>query len=631
MSDGKDRVVKEVAGSMGETGTPLPVMPLTVVAVAELAARDLETGLSPSVRRRIPIDRQSFDEVMAGFDIRVSLDVEDRLSGSDEPCIVEIELKDLKAFRPGSVARQVPAARELLEVRKGLLDLRAGKTKLDGFRSLLDTCHHAAAVTDRIRAAFDAGSAKEPSPASPASPADEGSGDGGDLDALLAKVDSPASGGRAGSADLARLDAVIRDLVRSGGSASEISGRTVDQAVGLLDDAVSLQVDHVLHHPEFRRLEAAWKGLKFLLDRTDFEKSIRIEILSANLEELIGVYDEVVHEPEVQGISEHPVGFVLVDQTFGRDQQEIDRLRALSERGAALSIPVITNAGALFLGLDHAGELSKKATLRESFAGPDYTKWRGLRDEGPTRWLGLTFNRFLLRGAYEAGDVGSREFRYTESLPEPVDRLRLWGNGAWAVASLAVRSFGRIGWCTDIMGQRLSGTIEDLPVRLLEGVRAEPIALPVEYVITDKLERDLCDNGLMALTAPINADKAFLRFAPSVHAPRHYVDPLDKARAKLQSTLPFQLFVGRVVNYALMIEPVVVPGAGKEQIEASYRHALHELLSSAGSVPPDAVRIGVLPNEDDASVNDLVINIRWPGFQSLQGAGDLELRWPLGH
>ena len=40
-------------------------------------------------------------------------------------------------------------------------------------------------------------------------------------------------------------------------------------------------------------------------------------------------------------------------------------------------------------------------------------------------------------------------------------------------------------------------------------------------------------------------------------------------------------------------------------------------------------QVRVVPNEEDASRQDLALKVRWPGHQSLPGAGDLELRWPL--
>jgi len=388
-------------------------------------------------------------------------------------------------------------------------------------------------------------------------------------------------------------------------------------------------MDEVLHHPEFRRLEAVWRSLRLLTDRTDFRQPIKIEVIAAGRDTLLSVYDELVHLPESQGVSSEPIGLVIVDQIFDRSADDTETLRALSERGAHLSVPVLTSIGPSFLGLSRAPDLAKKPHLRDVFASPDNAKWEGLRQYGPSRWLGVVFNRLLLRAAYAPGEQSARTFGYTEHLPAGADDLRLWGNPVWAVAALAARSFARIGWCTDIMGQRASGMIEDLPVRSYERPGAEIVSFPLETVVSDDVERDLSANGLMALSAALNSDRAFLRFAPTSHAPQHYQDPTDKARAKLQSTLPFQMFVGRLINYAMLIESIVVPGRGSDQISAAYDRALRALIGSAGAVPPDAVAVAVVPNEQDPSKQDLHLRVKWPGFQSLPGAGEVELRWPI--
>ena len=148
-------------------------------------------------------------------------------------------------------------------------------------------------------------------------------------------------------------------------------------------------------------------------------------------------------------------------------------------------------------------------------------------------------------------------------------------------------------------------------------------------MLPEGLERDLAGLGLIPLVAALNTDRASVRLAPLVHVPQHYQDPLDKARARLQSTLPFQLFVGRLVNYALLIERRVVADRDGAAIAAEYARALAGLLASAGPVPEDALTVKVLPNDDDPSIADLWMRVRWPGSQSLPGAGEIELRWPL--
>ncbi|MBZ5638499.1 MAG: type VI secretion system contractile sheath large subunit [Acidobacteriia bacterium] len=614
--------VKHVEAGFGASGESLPDMPLKVVVFAELTPRDPRTGQSTERRRRVPVDRGSFDEVLKGFDLHALVDVPDRLGSAAEPRIVDVAIGDLKAFRPEALAEAIPAAHDLLRLRAALGELKSARLRLDDVRSLAGSLESRSAVLERVRSAL---LEAEPA-AAPQAPARVQEGG---LDALLEKVALPEGEPSGRGADLDRLDALVRDLARSSRGSDHADPRAVEGAIREIDAALSAQVDALLHHPEIRRLEAVWRGLKLLIDRTDFDKSIRIDVIACGREQILSAFDDLVVVPESQGISSEPVSFVVVDLEFDRTPADIEILEGLAQRGAALSAPVITGVGVGFLGLSKAGDLARMPGLKDRFGSPEYTKWRGLREAGASRWLGAAFNRILLRPAYAPGEWGDRAFGYRERLEGGADEPRVWGSAVWAVAVLAVRSFGRIGWCTDMMGQRASGTVDDLPVRLYDRPGGEAVSFPLETSLSDDVERDLTANGVMAITSPLDSDRAFLRFAPSVHAPQHYQDPVDRARAKLQSTLPFQMFVGRLLNYAMAVEGLLVPGRNADQIASGYDRALRSLLGSAGRPEPDAVKVAVLPNEQDPSTSDLYLKVRWPGSQSLPGAGEVELRWPL--
>ena len=84
--------------------------------------------------------------------------------------------------------------------------------------------------------------------------------------------------------DAARLgvQAFIADLLKSDDHNQKINKVLVDRMIVEIDKKVSAQVDEILHHPEFRELEAAWRSLKILVDRTDFRENIKITYLTSN-------------------------------------------------------------------------------------------------------------------------------------------------------------------------------------------------------------------------------------------------------------------------------------------------------------------------------------------------------------
>ena len=58
-----------------------------------------------------------------------------------------------------------------------------------------------------------------------------------------------------------------------------------------LDEKISHQVDEILHNDKFQEMESAWRGLKLLIDRTDFRENIKIEVLNVSKEELLDDFE----------------------------------------------------------------------------------------------------------------------------------------------------------------------------------------------------------------------------------------------------------------------------------------------------------------------------------------------------
>ena len=70
------------------------------------------------------------------------------------------------------------------------------------------------------------------------------------------------------------------------------------------DSSFSEQMDEILHHPDFQSAESAWRGLRLLVDRTDFRENIKLEILSASKQDLL---DDFEDSPELvqSGLYKH--------------------------------------------------------------------------------------------------------------------------------------------------------------------------------------------------------------------------------------------------------------------------------------------------------------------------------------
>ncbi len=57
--------------------------------------------------------------------------------------------------------------------------------------------------------------------------------------------------------------------------------------IAQIDHLVSIQLNEVLHHAEFQKLEASWRGLKYLMDQSETSDKLKIQVLNVTKRELL--------------------------------------------------------------------------------------------------------------------------------------------------------------------------------------------------------------------------------------------------------------------------------------------------------------------------------------------------------
>ena len=197
------------------------------------------------------------------------------------------------------------------------------------------------------------------------------------LDQLLAKIDTaapPEERTEIGNAVGYFLDAVARSAERP----ERVDGALIDAYIAELDKKMSEQLDEILHHEKFQQLESAWRGLYFLVDRTDFLSNITIEMLDVSKEELAEDFEEVGDPLEgglfvqtyTQAYDQYgadPVSFMVANYEFGNNPQDIDLLRNIADVAAAVDhvCQVVGDAAHVGLGSDFDGGFGAESTPAE--------------------------------------------------------------------------------------------------------------------------------------------------------------------------------------------------------------------------------------------------------------------------
>ncbi len=130
----------------------------------------------------------------------------------------------------------------------------------------------------------------------------------------------------------------------------------LDEHIAALDTQISRQLDAVMHHPDFQRVESTWRGVKSLVDQTDFRQNVRIELLDISKEHLVQDFDDA---PEIaqSGLYMHtytqeydtpggePIAAAISNYEFDCRPQDIALLRNISKVAAAAHMPFIGTVG----------------------------------------------------------------------------------------------------------------------------------------------------------------------------------------------------------------------------------------------------------------------------------------------
>ncbi|MDR0183475.1 type VI secretion system contractile sheath large subunit [Lysobacter arvi] len=396
----------------------------------------------------------------------------------------------------------------------------------------------------------------------------------------------------------------IAELLKSRHAGEPINKRRVDEMVAELDLRIGQQMDAILHHPQLQELESAWRGLKLLVDRTDFRENIKIEVLHVTKDELLedfegsadvtqsGLYKHVYSTGYGQ-FGGQPVAAVIANYTFGPSTPDMKLMQYAASVGAMAHAPFIAAAGPSFFNIDSYAELPNLKEVKDIFDGPRFSKWRSLRESEDARYLGLAMPRFLLRQPYDPLDNPVRSFHYFEGVSASHEHY-LWGNAAFLMATRITESFAKFRWCPNIIGPQSGGAVDDLPVHLYEAFGQLQAKIPTEVLITDRKEFELSEEGFIPLTMRKDSDNAAFFSANSVLKPKAFPKTKEGQEAqtnyKLGTQLPYMFIINRLAHYIKVLQREQI-GSWKERqdLERELNSWLKQYVADQEN-PPAEVR-----------------------------------------
>src|SRR5919201_1478655 len=174
---------------------------------------------------------------------------------------------------------------------------------------------------------------------------------------------------------------------------SDDAVRTIEKIIAEIDKKLTQQINKILHHEEYQKLESAWRGLHYLVNNTETDEMLKIRVMNVSKADLARTlkrykgtaWDQSplfkkVYEAEYGQLGGEPFGALVGDYFFDQTPPDVELLGEMAKNAAAAHCPFISAAAPSLMQMDSWQELSNPRDLTKIFQTPEYAAWRSLRE-----------------------------------------------------------------------------------------------------------------------------------------------------------------------------------------------------------------------------------------------------------
>ena len=155
----------------------------------------------------------------------------------------------------------------------------------------------------------------------------------------------------------------LDQVVKPGQVVSDDVERNIKNWIAEIDKKLSAQLNEVIHHPDFQRLESTWRGLHYLVHQTETGETLKIRVLNVTKRELFKDLERApefdqsslfkkLYEEEYGQLGGEPYGMLVGDYEFGRNAEDVSLLKMISNVAAAAHAPFVAAASPKMFGFD---------------------------------------------------------------------------------------------------------------------------------------------------------------------------------------------------------------------------------------------------------------------------------------
>ncbi len=353
-------------------------------------------------------------------------------------------------------------------------------------------------------------------------------------------------------------------------TSTSIIKNTMLGVIADIDEKINTQLNEIIHHRRFQKLEASWRGLWLLARQADGKQNIKVRILDISWSEVVKDINRAlefdqsqlfhkVYSEEYGTPGGEPYAVIIGDYAISHrisknnPHDDIATLEGMAQIAAAALAPFIASASSEMFGMEDFSALGLPFKLKTIFSQKEYIKWHALREKTDSRFIGLTLPRILMRQPYRK-TPGSHKGIYFYEKPAKNGESHLWGNACYAFAIILIREFTNVGWFGHIRGvprnYTSGGLLTELPVDHFEADTQAIAHKPItDVVVTDAAEKEISELGFIPLCQGYLSPHATYYNNQSIYKFTPQKQTSANSNAQLSGMLQHVLCGSRIAHY----------------------------------------------------------------------------------
>lgn len=491
------------------SGRPDPETPFRVLVVGDFSGRAnrgvCERFGRAAPRRPLIFDCDSLEQVMEKLSPRIELALEQR-----NDCQITLEFSEMEDFHPDRIYERLELFKALRKTRKQLLDpstFAAAAQEVQSWATVV--------ASPDTMTTHSSETAKQ---------ADADAEEGDMFTRLLGQPKTHSSSQAAAS-----VESMIKQIV--GPHIVPDPDPRQDRLIAAVDAATSNQMRAILHHPEFQRLEAAWRSLDFLVRNIETDELLKLYVLDLTKSELAadltssdnlkssGLYDLLI-EQTINTPGGVPWALMVMDAAYDATVQDMEVLGRLAKISCEAKVGCVASATTTWLGCRSLIETPSPIDWTQPIDPDAQAAWLELREMDEAIHLGLTLPGFLLRLPYGSQTESVDRFDFEELDMGAFDAVKdhnayLWGHSSILCGLALCRGFTVQGWGFTPGGANIDG----LPTHIFKHDGESEMTPIAEAWLTDRSADAIMDKGLMPVLSVKNRDAVQLTRVQSIAQP----------------------------------------------------------------------------------------------------------------